>query len=143
MGAKVEAEGFRRAECRLLERCRAGACDDQMLGFGVYFGEAAKARDFALKRAVWDEGRGAAVGAVVCGVVDLGHVALATSALCPDGCGLAFVDHRGSWYVRGGADALFLRDGSLPAARTREWAVTDPARVSHITVSEATATADK
>ena len=39
------------------------------------------------------------------------------------------MDRRGAYHAEGGADALFLRDRSLPAASTREWAVADPARV--------------
>ena len=39
------------------------------------------------------------------------------------------MDRRDAYHAEGGADALFLRDRSLPAASTREWAVADPARV--------------
>lgn len=39
------------------------------------------------------------------------------------------MDRRGAYHAEGGADALFLRNRSLPAASTREWAVADPARV--------------
>lgn len=38
-------------------------------------------------------------------------------------------DFRGAYHAEGGAEALFLRDRSLPAASTHEWAVADPARV--------------
>ena len=82
-----------------------------------------------LRRGVFSPSRGALVGAVLRCAVDAGHVALALPRACRCGCGQAFADHWGAYHAEGGADALFLRDRSLPAASTREWAVADPARV--------------
>ena len=101
-----------------------------MAGFGVYLAEARKAAHFAYNRA-----SGGGCGARVAAVVDLGHVKVAGTCPCACGCGQAYVDHAGCWYAAQGYDALFVRDASLPATRSREWAVADPLRVDVVAVA--------
>ena len=133
--AALVKDGFRRPLCRLLPRCALAACDCQMEGFAVYFAGRAKATEYALRRAAVS---GARVAALIAVSVDLGRLALARRRPCPCGCGRLFLDHAGSWYTRHGADALYVRDGSMPATRVREWAVADPARCSVLRVEEVT-----
>lgn len=100
----------------------------------MYLGGPAKARHYAVRRAVDDPRK---LGAIVAVAADLGFVKVATPDPCPcgrcasrtpDGAGMRFVDHFGFWYSRCGYDTLYVRDGSLPATTTREWAVADPWR---------------
>jgi hypothetical protein len=138
MALSIAQGGFRRPICRMRALCTAGGCDCQMEGFGVYLADFKKAATFATKRAVFDAAHGGVVGAVVVVEVDLGHVKLGTRTPCPCGCGQDYVDHPGSWYARGGYDSLYLRDGSMPATRVREWCVADPGRCRVVRVETVT-----
>ena len=143
--ASILSTGFRRATCRRLPACERGACDDQMLGFGVYLGEVDKARVFATRHAVWGgEGeRVGARGALVAVDVDLGYIKRAAgpcpcgARTCPARIG---VDHWGSWYEREGFDSLYVagaaQGGSGEATNVHEWAVADPARTVAIATEE-------
>lgn len=121
--------GFLRPKCRNLERCKRNDCQCQMLGFGVYLAERPKAMEFALKRAVFDATRGAAVGALLEVEADLGHMKTARPDPCPHGCRKAYVDHVTAWNLWEGYDTLFVDDHSKPAADVKEWCVADPTRL--------------
>lgn len=128
MADRIGGEGFRRPVCRLSDSCKSGECCCQMEGFAVYFADRDKATFFATKRAAYNSATQTSTGGLLVVAVDVGVQKLGVAVPCPCGCGKEYVDHWGAWYSRQGADTLYLRDYSLPATRTAEWAVADPAR---------------
>lgn len=116
---------FARPTCKETLACQEGRCKCQMLGFGVYFADRAKASRFARARGKEKGTRGVVIEVLA----DLGHSKRALPTPCPCGCGTPFTDHRGRWYDLEGFDSLFVADGSRPAASEAEVCIVDPRRV--------------
>lgn len=51
----IAKTGMLRPQCRRRAACFRGKCECQMLAFGAYFAELDKAKQFARRRAAWDE----------------------------------------------------------------------------------------
>lgn len=124
----MDKKGISRALCRVRETCKEGNCNDQMLGFGVYFGGHAKAKVFCQRRSEFCSERQQSVGSIVAFQVQLGHMQeRGLDIPCACGCGTAISDHLGRWFVREGYCSLYVTSATA-ATKDPEWAISDPRR---------------
>ena len=116
----IMRNGFVLPTCRRKKECVDGQCKCGMMGQCLYFAMYDKATKFANEDAHWNKrhDKGKAVLRVL---VHLGKWTTATSKRCKC-CDKPYVDHQGTWYRDYTYDTIYLKSGSLPAARRPEWA---------------------